>query len=83
MQTEAMVFKPVPRIKPRKEPIAAFKAPEADLFPQYISAKKAPRKEPRIIPIGVKMIPARSPAIAPRSACLLPPVSLVKYIGTK
>ena len=55
--TETMVFRPVPVMKPRKEP--------------------------RIIPTGVKMIPRIRPTIAPRSAWRLPPVSLVKYIGTK
>ena len=82
MQTATMVLMPVPKRKPRNEPTAAFNAGPAAFLPQYISERNAPRKEPRIIPTGVNMIPMIRQAMAPRSANMLPPVILVKYIGT-
>ena len=73
---------PVPAMKPMNEPIAALSEDVGSFLAYRSSARKAPRKDPAIIPIGVRMIPAMRPISAPRSAYLLPPVIFVKYIGT-
>ena len=64
----AMSFTPVPVMTPRKAPKEALSACCAVFPPQYISERKAPRKQQSIIPTGVKIIPSMSPASAPREA---------------
>ena len=82
MRTAAMVLMPVPAINPKKDPKAALRDEVGSFLAYRSSARKAPRKEPAIIPTGVSTIPAIRPIIAPLSAYLLPPVIFVKYIGT-
>lgn len=79
----AMVLMPVPSMNPRNDPKAALRESVGSFFAHRSSARKAPRKDPAIMPIGVRIIPATRPINAPFSAYLLPPVIFVKYIGTK
>ena len=79
---EQISFMPVPTIKPKNAPKAAFRESDVDLFSTNSSAKKAPSKLPDNIPIGVKNIPANIPIKAPMLADLLPPVIVVSFAGT-
>ena len=74
----------MPKIKPRNDPNADLKEVSAFLLLKNISAAIAPKKAPIIIPNGGKKNnPTIVPTSDPLAASLQPPVTFVKYAGTK